>query len=713
MPDDVTTRLKISADDKEVKKLKNTIKDSFTTKDIRAFKDSARDLEREITKLTKTQSELTKKLLGVEKGTKAYKELKDTLKGVKEQADLVNTSLTQLDRIQSRAEQQRKMGRGPGFVAGLAQGAGVGQYIPTGRQMGSRIGGMMVGGMLRRGVGGAAAPFLTPGVGGLAQAAQAIPLMGGLASASISAGATAYQSAVAYDRARLQNLYFAGPQMGQTWERGPTEAQTARVAEIQARQRMIGKRGAIPISAMKAEEKRLFEEAAERGGISPKEQQVGMQRLGMIRKLAPGGVGGYGRAAGIRTRPRPWDALRAKAQQNILVERGQLAEDLKAAQEAAKPTSGVFSGLGAIGLGTQFGIAPQQTEAMKGQFFQMRGGVFGREAGGGRERFMEAMLAQGRFGVSMQQAGGFERMRMAGGGGTGMGGLIDTLQAAVAQGLEGAQVPEYLQALVGLGQEAEKRGVKIDSTEFIKTTMTLRAAGIQGPQLGRIGAGLQQAGMNVSAQGVQSPMDVLMARAAGFDPSGGPESYAMAMNKLAGGLDQDMMNRLMGMVTSGAMTGGGPEMQSLLFRRALSKIGVQLGPGQATSLLESYKGGQVPTIEDLEKATTAQGGVRGAMMGLKRGIDVVAPTARGAAGLEAERIGIGRGATWVLDFERNAVRSAKAINNFGTDLKKLSGAVDGFIKTLTEATKGGASGIMERMVKMFLKSVNVNIPEGE
>ncbi len=70
----------------------------------------------------------------------------------------------------------------------------------------------------------------------------------------------------------------------------------------------------------------------------------------------------------------------------------------------------------------------------------------------------------------------------------------------------------------------------------------MKSVGLRGPQIGRVTAGVNSAAMDLSSRGVSSPVDMIMMRAAGYDPSQGIEGYAAASNKMAGGMDMAMAN---------------------------------------------------------------------------------------------------------------------------------------------------------------------------
>jgi hypothetical protein len=123
---------------------------------------------------------------------------------------------------------QQRAQRRQGFVAGLAQGAGVAQYIPTGPGMLPRMAGAMVGRGARR-VGRGAMGFMPMG-GGLSTMLQALP-GGGLAAGAFEAAQGMFQEAVGFSQARLENLPYAvlGGQRGIN----PRYAEAEEAVEIQ------------------------------------------------------------------------------------------------------------------------------------------------------------------------------------------------------------------------------------------------------------------------------------------------------------------------------------------------------------------------------------------------------------------------------------------------------------------------------------------------
>lgn len=733
MPRDPEVNVKVKADARELRKLREEGKSAFDKKTIVEYGRAADTLEKSLDKVVKRQVKLVEELGKVDKGTKAYKELSGQLKEVDRQASSTERSLNRIRRILSQqyrdqeraqakqnqaaqqaqqAEQQARQARRRGFVGGFAQGVGVSEYIPSEPGQGARIGGAMLGRGMRRAAGGIAAPFQTPGVAGMAQGFGAIPLVGGFIGGAISTAAGMYQQAVGFQTAARGALFAQGAgftpeqmkarkaraeiDVAREKEFGAFMVQTAeavrsqRMSESEAKEKIAGKArkvtaaaggtagGALSLAtALRAERARMEAASAKEleaeGGIS-----------------VPEPPGGRRRPKEIYTNPK---LIRQRTKERVAAIR---------ARAAAQPT-----GLPGAGAGVQFGLGPQEMMQLFTQMMQARGGTFDDVR---RSEFVEAMGAQTRFGVSAQQAGAFGRMGIRGGGGTGMGqGLAGVLQAAVASGLRGSQVTEYLQSLVQLGQQAERSGVKINVTEFTRGAATLTAAGLQGVQAQRVATGMQQAAMGVSKRGVQSPIDVLLARAAGFDPSQGPEGYARVMNKMAGGMTSDMMNKLLAQLTQGAGAGGfGPQMQSLMLRRAMGKMGVEVGPGQATQLLASYRKGTLDEyIREEETRRMLEEGerpgaktwLRGeARAGVRRGAGLTV----GAAGLQAFQVGVGaRAAKWVVPLERASANAASAISRLSV-LKDFAHVVERATKSLDRImSQSGGVDLMDALKELI------------
>ena len=694
----VRTDIEFRTNTQPLKKAGQEIKQAFSAAQLKSFHAATRDLERQLGTLTSTQMKLSKALTGVEKGTEAYKKLKDQIKGVREETDLVSRSMEQLDRIQSRAARQQQalgrqaqQGRLRNFGAGAAQGAGIAQYIPSGPGMGARIAGAGVVGGVRRAAGIAAAPFTTPGVAGLAQGLAGIPLVGGFAAGALNTAAGAYQAAVGHARARHQNVFLADrSRMGRKFRvrRRLTEAAPVTQARESVRAASIG--------MMTTEER---ERVARSVQLWEKNNPI----------PPPPPERGFGSKVGqdrIKAR-NEWHRRRAetrKLQQKAII--GELSDKVVAAKNEVSGKSAsakggrrsrfrtaTDTGLGAIGMGTKLGFEASQVEGMKGQFFGARGGEFNQRL------FNESMAAQVRFGVSQQLAGGFARGNVAGGGGTGGASLTGFLRGAQAQGLQGTQVTEHLQTLVSLQQRAEKQGIKLDAAAFTKMSMQLKVSGLQGLQAGRVAGGMIGGMQDLSKRGATTPADMVLMRAAGFKPGGNMEDYFKAKAALESPTP-GMLNKVMQSIAQGTSGAGGRFTQAGLAKSFLSRaLKTDVSTQQAMNMLDAYRGGDPPSINELLQKQKALGGAGALMKEARKDVrGAGAGLAIGAAGLGVTQIGVGRGAAgWVQAFERSALNSAKVMNNFGGSLKQVAGWANSAMKALDALTSGDLGGILGKI----------------
>ena len=175
------------------------------------------------------------------------------------------------------------------------------------------------------------------------------------------------------------------------------------------------------------------------------------------------------------------------------------------------------------------------------------------------------------------------------------------------------------------------------------------------------------------------------------------EGYAAAMRKLESP-DQGVLNRLLGSISEGTQ-GVGPEGRSLLAKRALSKMGVSVGMGQASKIIAAYQDGRPPDIAALMAQKDRLGDSKGMGAEARRRVGIGAGLTRSAAGLEAQRIGVGQGAAkFMVQFEQNSLKAAGVINNFGKDLSNLSGIVKSAIEAIGDFTKGGGASTFNRII---------------
>lgn len=734
MPNNADFSLKIKADSTEVKGLRNEINKAFSPVSARQMRTAVKDLEGQFNQLVRTQSKLNRELSGLDVGTKEYKKIAKELKQVQTNAQGVVSIMREMKRLQDETSRKRQ-----GFVAGLGQGLGVAQYLPTGPGMMGRMAGAMVGGGLRRGIGAGIAPFQMPGIGGFAQALQAIPFFGPAASGAIQAASGMYQQAVGYQQSQLQNLYLGGGRLGGGMQQGlggaRGQASRATIAAINAEQATIRRNEQMVNDAKKAENwtrhfnqlrgawrqqyleqaKREKREGKATGGAAEIDEMNIQNIVGGIQKLTPKNApGAFGRAAMRRMPDFNAEATRlhqgtiAAAKETLETSKERLA-DLQAQARAEAGRNRflklrqrfVGQTLG-VGFGAEFGFGPTQVQGMLGQFGQARGGLLDREM---RGQLREAMAAQVFAGVGVQQSGQFYRMGMAGGGGTGARSLSESIAYSMVQGLEGSQIAESLSTLVNLGQSAEQQGVKIDPREFQRgvTLMGAQGIGLQGLQAQRVTGGISRAAMQLSQQGVRGPQDMLLMRAAGYDPSKGPLSYVRAIQRLEGGISGEgggeILTNLLGMMTQGTQGGGvfaAPEMQAFFLRRLMGRMGVGIGAGQATKILDAYrKTGQIDPetmsrIKESQRAAEDPNVRQDLITAGARRAGFGAPAAVQAARMQAEQIQQGQKFGKLMDqLQRASVDTVKVLGNFEGGLTSAAGKVREFIQAVDAFTKSG------------------------
>ncbi len=740
-----THTLKFRADSREVKVMGQTIEKAFDPKSSRAFRRELGHLQTRMKDITAAQVGLVKEMSRVEEGTEAYKAFKSQLDAVADQAKTVKSAIGGITSAfkDFNAEKRR------GFGAGMAQGMGVAQYIPSEAGMGRRIAGGMVGGGIRRAAGAAAAPLRNPGIGGLSTALGAIPIVGQMAAGAVQSLSGMYQEAVAFHQSRVGNLqYMQGGAVAATERAMGAGISGATALRAGAGRKIMGKGGHLTkqgrqmagfaredlataisdpnnkspyvLRARKALAKEQKREMISQGIAAPaRAVQETVSNLGEIANF----VGDkFGVKTGWKGGPKVVASRRQigekyqKAKSDILdTVSVQMVKDIagdakkKARKERAKRFSKAFwkesVRLPGAGFGSSMGYRGAETQAELGGFMGARGGGYTRRA---RYQFRGALAAKRVYGIQAQTAGSYSRMGLEGGGGQGNMGLATTLQMAFELGLRGSQIPDYLQSLVSLGQTAEKQGVKINERDFGRSASLMKSVGLRGPQIGRVTAGVNSAAMDLSSRGVSSPVDMIMMRAAGYDPSQGIEGYAAASNKMAGGMDMETLNNLMGMATQGASGGtgaAGRETKIFNMRRFFGRMKVGIGPGQASTMLDAYQGGKLNREHllmmnrDINRGERA--GAHGRMIsGAKTGVGMVAGLTKTEAGMEAQRIHAGsRFAGVMKNLNQTTINVANATNNFNKELGVFTGWMNDLTKKLGEVTKGGSEGILEAIKK--------------
>jgi len=737
MPDN-ETNLKIKADTRDLARAGKAIRDAFSPMSVRQFNRTLADAQKELKRVVGTQLELSRALAGTDKGSKAFKDLTKQIRGSREEAKALKGVIESLrEAYKDLDDTARNAGRRrQGFLAGLAQGAGVAQYMPTGPGMAPRAAGASIGAMGRRAVHGATAPFLAPGLGGLSTMLGSIPLLGGFASGALQSAQGFFQQAAGFARAKLPNLYWAGGPS--VFERG---------------ERLKGFHGGggfnLPASSEEAKEMAKAKDAwaasqKMRADLASGAYEKALEKdapriVESARKAIPQETRAKGRRLrSMQGKSEQW-GFRAPTEGEVvergmteakakLAEREQLAAErladavkahgsatregrIKARADAFAAAVGGLGGTNmySAGFGTKYGFAPEQVQQMLGQFMGARGGVASANA---QRQADVSMAANVGFGVSMQSAGKFTRL-----GGMGAGaGLAGVLNAAVEQGLKGSLVPEYLDQLVSMGEESLSQGMRIRDIgqvmhQATQSTAILGALGVEKLQRGPIVQGLNRSAQQLADRGASSPTDLLMLRAAGFDPTKGGMSYIKAMAKLDKGMTPEMIASLLQLVAEGSrdvdISGAeGPEDiltgRSLHMKRVMGSLKIPMKMTTARTILSGMEG---KSPEELKKhllgfgerlgSGTAE--ERGALEGgLKQGAEGLARRGAGLAvatsQLSAAQIGAGgKLAGTFIQLEKVGIKAAGVLGQFSGQLETVVGWMSSLVGYLDQLAAGKIS----------------------
>ena len=193
------TVLEFEADVSKIKSIGEEINKAMDVRPLERLEEQAKGLDTAFSGLVDKQIELTKELLGIDKGTDAYRKLKDMLRDVSQEANTVRSALSNVQK------QATSIGGGGGARAANAEAAfdsKIGMAGLSGAQTGSRAV-----------LGGASAISGAPLSGAMEQGAQAVAssgagLGGTFAIASIPIAMGMMQAAMAMRAA--ESIYPAG-----------------------------------------------------------------------------------------------------------------------------------------------------------------------------------------------------------------------------------------------------------------------------------------------------------------------------------------------------------------------------------------------------------------------------------------------------------------------------------------------------------------------
>ncbi len=184
---------------------------------------------------------------------------------------------------------------------------------------------------------------------------------------------------------------------------------------------------------------------------------------------------------------------------------------------------------GGIGMALG-GLSANESAALVGQMAAAGGGYGTRYSQG---TLREAFAAQAGLGIDTGTSGVLARGDALGATtGRGASALAKSVADAVSLGLQGSEITKYVQGIAGNIEGFASTGIKVDATAQGAVGRVLETtggyAGVRAAALSRgVGATMDQ----LADSGPQSPGQMLMLRAAGFDPSR-PDSFYEAQARL-------------------------------------------------------------------------------------------------------------------------------------------------------------------------------------
>tara|TARA_Y100000034_G_scaffold126492_1_gene177804 strand:- start:495 stop:2012 length:1518 start_codon:yes stop_codon:yes gene_type:complete len=497
-----------------------------------------------------------------------------------------------------------------------------------------------------------------PGIGAMATALSAVPVMGLIAAGSLMAAAGTYSSHLRYQQAGMSSAAFLGNAQGALGVPGAMAA---------------GARGEVAAERAKydAEQARNWQDVKEARSA----------RYSPIPSEWSGDVTAGGRP--IQAPPVSAEAQReaavGAATRRIIAGKAALPGRLAAA--AARGRRGAISDWFTPGAytsaGRAYGLDPsaslQQAASMSQAAVRP---VTGSE-------FSFGLAAQTAFGVGLGTTGTFM-------GQTEYAGLnasrsadvaAQAIGSAVARGLQGTEITTYLSRMASLMEVQVNQGRNVDVESVIRMEERLTNSGVRGFRAGAITSQFGAAGADIGFRGPKSAVEYRLMESMGFTGKGGFEEYAQFRLQM-----QDAGNVANAMPAfvdhfKKRSAGMGPAGKALMLQQAFKALSTSLGPQEAAALAQGMAGadfGDGVTAADIMGAGTGIAGTLGSSL-------------QAEAGIEAGRIGVGgRVAKSMQNLSRVTINMASTFENtMGTALDIVTDKLDDFAAAVERATRAG------------------------
>ena len=549
----------------------------------RAAKRVMKELEGQLKRVTAEQIGLTKAMRGVREGTEQYELLRRALENVERNAKRTESALR---RVQQVVKEDR--GRG-GFFQGLAQGAGVGEYIQRGPGMYRQIAGRAVGRM------GAGVPgAITGGLGGFQQGLAGIPIVGGFLAGQFGQQMQFAQRAQAYQTQRLGMApMFAANQLAGIDVAGQRAARGMRARMAGAEEEIARRRAAGAFEVGRGDIVTTVQETTGLGS-----------RLG---GLLAGRLGAeLGSAAEMAITPErqvvtPESEYRAAAAENEAkfrksITKGIVDPKVAARRARAKARRDLFRPIEQAGYDLA-GMGREEAMQFMSPILQAGGGGMQDLQNQGMTR--AAFAAMRGFGVSGATAGAFQMAGRRGGltGAEGRGGdaLAEAIGDATKIGLEGSEINTYLQQIASGIMSFQQTGIPVNSKSLGTLGAVIdRGTSISGPRAMNIAAGLQRSVQSLPNRGINNQIDLMMLRTVGGYKGGGADALLESFKRMEAGGTEGMGK----LISDISRSRGGGASGILGVKSALSKqLGVQISATEAEKITTLAESGQFKALD--------------------------------------------------------------------------------------------------------------------
>ena len=523
-----STTLDIRVNARDLNRLDRLLKKTFkpgTARDMnRGFQDTVRTLN----KLTRELANVTREMTKQKGSSRVYQDMRKDMEGARKEAEKLRKELDSIKRGNFTRGGGGSPGGGGAGGGGRSGGGGGSAYTGSGQM-----------------------PMPTPAA--LTQALGAIPVMGAAMGGTIMASYQMYGSALRHQTAKRDSFAYLGLESDQMMSQSTTRRGTQGHTTI---------RGGNAAQARQA-------------GVSGLHDEKGLNILERgAEKLAADFFRGYDYLIS--------DTGVTKARDRAIARKSKEAGyDTEYHAATQRQYSHKFGVGGLTGVGVKYGVNSTQALQEASGLSQ----AMGRRTTA--DQYDQAKAMQMMFGVDLAQSGSmvaegsyaFGQSRSGGGGsGSVVGGSMDTVAKMIGQalalGLKGSEIPDYLRGMQGMMKRAADSGqTSGDLGNMMTMQRRLRSSGISGRIANTMTGQFAQGAAKIGMGGSGGAEEFMLMRAMGYTGTGGPEEYAKYKLMLQD--ESQAVKAMPGYLGQGKGVGGeGSAMETLVTQRLGQAVGM-------------------------------------------------------------------------------------------------------------------------------------------